>query len=182
MHHPIDRLRSPRAPRRLGLLWALGLVASCAGAPAAPEGHVLALRFDDVGAVAVQEIRVLLQPGPAELMARFTEAPLATYEQGGVTVEVDDAGRMVMTITGEWFRANGADLEGTTPLLEIEAWSDETSQSVRPGLTVLATVTAVRDGETIAEGQLYLPRWPLPLGERTQILVSCEATDPARCL
>lgn len=156
----------------------LGLC-GCASAPPPPAGFRLAIQFGSVNPVAIDTLRVTITPR-SDMSGDhvFMDVAPTMYEEGGVTVDVESDGALVLTITGDHVRSHLTNDEPLSPRFEIELWSDDDGP-VRAGPQVRATV--VRAGEQIATGAGFLPRWPLELGASSQLNVPCSPAYTAQC-
>lgn len=150
--------------------------AGCQSTPAA-EGFQLAFQLQNVSSASVEMMRVTISPRTDSGPAAFEEIPTTSYEDGAVTVDVDDTGVLVMTITGDYVRSHIVNDDALNPRFVLEVWSDD--EAMRMGPQVRGTV--IKAGEQIATGQAYLPMWPLALGATTQINVPCGPTFTAQC-
>ncbi|GAB4195335.1 MAG: hypothetical protein OHK0013_01480 [Sandaracinaceae bacterium] len=157
----------------LALLAPIALVPACAGQPA-PEGATLRFQFVDIRVTAIDSMRVSFTPQMAQ---RFMMRPTQSY--AGLTVEVASDGALVMTVPGDYLRANAVQTGGTdlSPRLDIEVWSDDETMNQPP----LVRATVVQGTESIAQGAGYLSAWPLELGSLNTINVMCNAATRTEC-
>lgn len=168
-------LRSHCSLLALALLGLCG----CASAPPPPAGFTLAIQFGSVNPVAIDTLRITITPRPdAAGDHAFMDVFPTMYEEGGVTVDVEDDGVLVLSITGDYVRSHLVNDQPLMPRFEIELWSDDDGPR-REGPQVRATV--VRAGEQIATGAAFLPGWPLELGASSQINVPCSPTYTTQC-
>jgi hypothetical protein len=151
----------------------LAFVPACAG-QSAPEGATLRFQFVDVRTSAIDSMRVSMTPQMAQ---RFMMRPTQSYD--GITVEVAMDGALVMTIPGDYIRANAVQTGGTdlSPQLDIEVWSDDPTMNLAP----LVRATVLQGTESIAQGAVYLPAWPLALGSLSTLNVMCNAATRTEC-
>lgn len=162
----------------LPVLAALALgagVSSCGGAPA-PDGFTLAIQMQNVRVAAIDELRITMTPRMEVVAPMFEDIP-PTPHDGGIVVDVE-AGVLIITIPGDYVRANATGADGVNPRLPLEVWSDDAA--MRMGPQVRATVT--RGAEQIATGTAFLPSWPLVLGAETQVNVPCRMGFDAQCV
>jgi hypothetical protein len=151
------------------------LLASCGPGGEAPEGFVLAVRFVAIDTAVVDRLRLSFRPA---LGTRFEAQPEMTFEGGLITMRVEVDGSLVLSIDGAHVRANL--VPGTTmPVYELQIWSDD--PAMRAGPLVLGSVD--RGSEVIGDGTVFLPAWPPPLEQTTQIAIECgmEAATAGRC-
>jgi len=169
--------------RSIRSLFALALVClcGCASAPPPPAGFTLAIQFSSVNPAAIDTLRITITPRTDMAGDHvFMDVDPMMYEEGGVTVDVESDGVLVMTITGAYVRSHLAIDDPFDPRFEIELWSDDEGP-MRQGPQVRATV--VRASQQIATGAGFLPGWPLELGAASQINVPCspEPTTSPLC-
>ncbi len=163
----------------LSLFLSLFALASCGSEP--PEGFTLNLQLQGVQLSAVDNVRLILTPqriGGA--MPSFTAPEMMSYEDGGVSLSVDDDGQLVILITGEYFRANAVPTgEGDLdPRLSLEFWSDD---EVMRAMTPQIRGNVVAGGFEAAAGAAYLPSWPLVLGEQFTLTIPCIPGRETEC-
>lgn len=167
-----------RTLRTLLALLPILAISGCS-APAAPAGFTLAIQFSSVNAAAIDTLRITFQPRMDATGAHaFMDIDPTPYFEGGVTVDVESDGVLVMTITGDYVRSHLTVEDAFDPRFEIEIWSDDEGV-MRQGPQVRATV--VRASEQIATGAGFLPSWPVELGATSQINVPCSPTFTAQC-
>lgn len=155
------------------------LLSSCGSEP--PEGFTLNVQLQGVQLSAVDNVRLILTPqAMGGVMPRFTAPEMMSYEDGGVALSVDDDGQLVISISGDYFRANAlptgeGDLD---PRLALELWSDdEIPRAMSPQIRGVA----VAGGFDAAAGAAYLPSWPLALGEAFTLTIPCIAGRETEC-
>ncbi len=160
----------------LGLvLLTLALLASC-GSPPPPDGFTLNVHLLSLDLEIIERLR--LRFSPQDLGTPFESQPDMTYEGGAITVHVDTDGALVMDITGEHVRELAMpSADGMQMIYPQQIWSEDETRNLPP----IVFGTVYRSGEPIAEGMVYLPAWPPPLGDSTQINVRCNADPPERC-
>lgn len=155
----------------LALPVALG---SCASAP---EGFVLDIQLREVNRTAVEAVVLTVIPQMAGgATPRFSMPEVASYEEGGITLAVDAAGQLVITISGAYFQENA--VGDADPRLALELWSDDMVMRM-PAPQVRGVVVAA--SVDIAVGATYLPSWPLDLGETATLTIPCREGREAMC-
>ncbi len=144
-----------------------------ASACGSPRGFTLAVRFGSVDPAVVDGLRLAFDPG----MDAFEQEPAMTFENGGIASSVDIDGRYVLVITGAHLQES---IDPETRIFELEMWSDD--PAMRAGPRVLGSVQ--RQLEVIGDGSVFLPAWPPPLGQTTELLIQCrtEAAMAGRCV
>lgn len=152
--------------------------AGCGSDPVAPDGYRLVVQLENVSVTAVDQLRITFTPDATMGAVGFQDIEPVTYEDGGITVDVESDGVLVMTLTGDYVRANADVGEPTSPRIALEIWSDD--EMMRRGPQVRATVT--RAAEQIATGAFFLPGWPLPLGSDGLLRVPCRMGFEAQCM
>jgi hypothetical protein len=160
--------------RRAALLGLVFSLAGCGGA--APEGFTLSVRFLSLDVAVIDSVRLAFRPAPGLV---FQSQPEMTFEGGAITMRVESDGALALTITGAHIRAN-LDPDEAMPTYDLEIWSDD--PAMRSGPVVLGSAT--NGTELIADGTMFLPAWPPPLGQTTQIVIQCtaEAAIAGRCM
>jgi hypothetical protein len=160
------------------LALALALPA-CSGTPPAPEGFQLAMQLENVSIDVIDTLRLTFTPDESMAPADFEPIDVTTYEDGGITVEVDGTGILVITLTGDYARSIANTTDPNNVIVVLEIWSDDDAAVMRRGPQVRATAT--RETEQIATGAITLPGWPLVLGAGATIRVPCRMGLEARC-
>lgn len=155
---------------------ALLSTASCGGEEPPPEGYTLRLRFTSLDPVVLENVRVSFQPqGPDE---RFMFVEPMSYADGAIDLTVEDDGTLTMLLDGAHVAENALEQPDASYIYDLEVYTeDETPRSPAPGVRVVGN----RAGERIAEGFLFLPQWPLPLGQSTIVQVPCRMAVSDRC-
>ena len=165
-----------KACRGLVSLLALLALSSCGEEPP-PEGYELRMRFISLDPSVLENLRLTFTPrGTSE---RFTMVEPMSYEGGAITLEVATDGVTELTIDGAYVAAHSTP-DGTGAFqFPLEIWSSDLQpRAMPPGVLVVGN----RAGEAIAEGYLFLPEWPVPLGENALIPVTCKADAASRGL
>lgn len=163
---------------QLGLTLALAVsLASCGGDEPPPEGFHIELRLMSLDPSVLDELRLRFEPqGTGEM---FFVEPMS-FADGAINISMDaDARSLLMTISGENVAAFAVDQGDGSFVYDLELWSnDMTARTRPPGVRVIG----LRAGEQIAEGFLFLPQWPLPLGNRSVVNVPCRMAVSDRCV
>lgn len=142
-----------------------------------PEGHHLLLTFTSIDPSVIERVRItfdVMSAGEGFMMIE----PMS-YADGAIDVMVEPDGRFVMTIDGAHVAAL-AEQQGTTTtyVYDLEVYSnDETMRASPP----FVTVTVSRAREAIGSASRFLPAWPLPLGQSTEIMIPCSPATLDRC-
>jgi len=156
----------------------LGLVTSCGGEEPPPEGYHLELRFVAVDPSVLDQLQVRFEPqGTGE---QFMVIEPMSFEDGAINLSVDSAdGSLLMTLDGLHVSQRAVDQGDGSSIYDLEVWSnDERAHMPAPSVRVVG----LRGGEQIAEGFLFLPQWPLPLGQVSRITVQCRMAVSDRCI
>ena len=102
-----------------------------------------------------------------------------SYESGAINIAADADGTLLMTISGSHISTFAVDDGMGGYLYDLELFSnDERARTPAPSVRV----AGLRGGESIAEGFLFLPQWPLPLGNRSRVTVQCRMAVLDRCV
>lgn len=157
----------------------LAFGASCGGEEPPPEGFHLILRLTSIDPSVLDELTVAFEPQVAA-GERFMSIEPISYADGAINLEVEPDGVLVMSLTGPHVAAFVTDEDGDGALeYDLEIWSmDEQPRTPPPSVRVNGT----RGGESIAQGFLYLPAWPLPNGNRSIVQVPCRPAVSDRCV
>jgi hypothetical protein len=163
------------------LFGALVTLAPSCGPGAPPEGFTLAIQCSHVNVAALDSIRITIAPVMVGTMTGHFLQPMhgTSFENGEINVSVDSVtGLLTIDISGTYARAHAmADAMGNDPRLEIQLWTDDHQMTSPPQLR--ATVT--HNGMQVATGVVYLPSWPLVLGDSTQVNVPCMTGFDMQC-
>lgn len=152
------------------------LLASCGGEPPPPEGFHLEIRLVSVAPSVLDSVQLRFEP---QMDAQFTAIEPMSYEDGAIGVSVDADGNLLMTISGSHIATFATDDGMGAFIYDLELWSmDERARSPAPGVRVVG----LRGGEQIADGFVFLPAWPLPLGQRSRVTVNCRSAVADRCV
>ncbi len=151
--------------------------ASCAGEEPPPEGFHLELRLVSVAPSVLETVQVRFEPqGAGET---FTAIEPMSFEDGAIALSVEPDGRLLVTIDGAHINQFAVDDGMGGFIYDLELWSDdEMGRAPAPSVRVVG----LRGGEAIAEGFLFLPQWPLPLGQRSRVTVQCRMAVMDRCV
>jgi len=155
----------------------LALATSCGDdTPPPPEGFHLNLRFMSLDPTVLDRVEVIFEAqGTGE---EFMAIEPMSYADGAITLEVD-TNRLTMTIAGSNIAAFAEDQGDGSYVYDLEVFSDdEVPRTPAPSVRVIG----VRGGEQIAEGFLFLPQWPLPLGQTSVVNVPCRMAVADRCI
>ena len=162
--------------RALAFTALLSLGASCGGEPP-PEGFYLQLRLLNVDPQVLERVEVRFEPQGMD--EQFMAITPMSYEDGAIGLRVEPDGRLVVTVDGAHVaRFATPDAEGAY-LYDLELYSDD-ERPRTPAPSVRAV--GLRSGEPIAEGFLFLPQWPLPLGQRSRLTLQCRMAVSDRCV
>ena len=155
----------------------LGLLTSCGGEEPPPEGYHLQLRFVSVDPSVFDQVQVRFDPDGDE---QFMVIEPMSFEDGAINLSVDTAdGTLLMTLDGPHVNQRSVAQGDGSSIYDLEVWSnDERMRSPAPSVRVVG----LRGGEQIAEGFLFLPQWPLPLGQVSLISVTCRMAVSDRCI
>jgi hypothetical protein len=157
------------------LLSALAMTLGSCASPA--EGFTLDVQLTGVNRTAVETLRLTVTPQMSGTTTpRFTMPEEASFEDGAITLSVDAAGALVITITGAYFQENA--VGDADPRFSLELWSDDTTMRM-PAPQIRGVVIA--GGVDAAAGAAYLPSWPLPLGDVATLTIPCTAGREAMC-
>lgn len=167
----------PYAQASISLLAIALALPACSGTAEGPRGFQVSMQLENVSVDVVDTLRVTFTPDESRAPADFEAIDTVTYEDGGITVEVDATGVLVMTLTGDYVRSIANVTDPNIAIVVVEVWSDD--DMMRLGPQVRATVT--RETEQIATGAVSLPGWPLPLGAGATVRVPCRMGFDARC-
>ena len=164
-----------RAINSLILASVLAFGASCGGEEPPPEGFHLFLRFTSLDPSVLDDVAVNFEPQGG---GRFMAIEPISYEDGAISMQVAPDGVLEMSIQGSHIAANAEEMDGAY-IYDLEIWSmDEEMIPTAPSVRVVGH----RGGEDIAEGFLFLVRWPLPLGASSTVQVPCRMAVLDRCV
>jgi len=155
----------------------LTLATSCGDdTPPPPEGFHLNLRFTSVDPTVLDRVEVVFETQTDG--EQFMAVEPMSYADGAITLEVD-TDRIIMTISGSNITAFAEDQGDGSFVYDLEVFSDDdTPRAPAPSVRVIG----VRGGEVIAEGFLFLPQWPLPLGQTSVVNIPCRMAVMDRCI
>ncbi|MCB9597139.1 MAG: hypothetical protein H6719_30730 [Sandaracinaceae bacterium] len=153
------------------------LVTSCGGEEPPPEGFHLELRLVSVAPSVLDSVQIRFEPQGTDEMFMLVE-PMS-YESGAISIAADADGTLLMTISGSHITQFATDDGMGGFLYDLELWSND-MRARNPAPSV--RVVGLRGGEQIAEGFLFLPQWPLPLGQRSRVTVQCRMAVADRCV
>jgi hypothetical protein len=154
----------------------VALALSSCGAEPPPEGFHLKIRFTSLDPNVLDSVRVTFDPMGTDQVFMFVE-PMS-YADGKITTAVDADGVLVLTIDGPYLASVGEVQGDGSFIFDLEVWSDdERVRMPAPFVRVLAT----RGAENIAQGDSFLPAWPLPLGSEVLVQVPCRGAVSDRC-
>ena len=151
------------------------LVGSCGGDPPPPEGFHLEIRLVSVAPTVLDRIELRFEPQGTD--EQFMAIEPLSYEDGAIGVRVD-ADRLILTIDGAHGARFATDAGMGAFVYDLELWSDD-ERPRSPAPTVRAV--GLRAGEAIAEGFVFLPAWPLPLGQTSRLRLECRMAAADRC-
>ncbi len=153
------------------------LCASCGGEEPPPEGYHLELRFVSVDPSVFSEVQVRFEP---DGMEQFTFVEPMSFEDGAIRLSVDSMdGTLLLTLDGAHVNQRAVDQGDGSSVYDLEVWSNDGVMRTRaPSVRVVG----LRGTEQIAEGFLFLPQWPLPLGQISRINVACRPGVSDRCI
>lgn len=121
-----------------------------------PEGFTIAVRFQSIDVAVVDTLRIRFIPPDG---TGFAQQPEKTFEDGAITMRIEEDGSLVLAITGEHLRANVMpSSDGQATIYELHVWSDDPAMRAAP----LLFGTVFRGTEAIGDGSVYLPSWPPP--------------------
>ena len=160
----------------LAAMLATVALTSCGGEEPPPEGFHLKIRFTSLDPNVIDNVRVTFDPMGTDQTFMFVE-PMS-YADGKITTAVDGDGVMVITIDGMYLASVGEVQGDGSFIFDLEVWSDD--EVVRMPAPFVR-VSATRGAETIAQGDSFLPAWPLPLGAEVLIQVPCRGAVSDRC-
>lgn len=153
------------------------LLTSCSNDPPPPEGFHLELRFVSVAPSVLDTVQLRFEP--QTMGEQFMAIEPMSYEDGAIGVSVDADGFLNLSISGAHINTFAVDDGMGGYIYDLELWSDdERGRTPAPSVRV----SGLRGGETIAEGFLFLPQWPLPLGNRSRVTVQCRMAVADRCV
>lgn len=157
-----------------GLVCVALLALNGCGEEPPPEGFEIQLRFVSLDPVVLDNVRVQFIPEDTQ---RFMFVEPMSFEDGRVGLEVAADGVVILTLNGQLVAERSVPQGDGSSIYTLEVWTTDTrvrdpAPSVR--------VTANRDLEVIGEGFLYLPSWPVELGENVLLPVSCTASAVTR--
>lgn len=148
---------------------------SCTSAPADP-GFELRLRLVSLDPAVLDSLRLTFNPDSGQ---SFMMVEPMSFEDGAVNLEVAADGVVVITIAGAHVASLAESQGDGSFIFPFEVWTaDETRRAPAPSVRVVG----VRGSEAIAEGFLFLPEWPVPLGDSVLIPVTCLADPGSRGL
>jgi len=153
------------------------LATSCGGEEPPPEGYHLELRMVALDPSVLDELQIRFEPQGTDEQFMIIE-PMS-YADGAINISTEPDGRLLMTISGAHVNQFAVDNGDGMPTYDLEVWSDD-DRPRTPAPSV--RVVGLRGGEAIAEGFLFLPQWPLPLGQVSRISVQCRMAVSDRCI